>query len=162
MPAIQVHEVGSEVLENFCGDLTLRRDIDLRATLLWNAHGPDGLTYTMDNLHGTIKVTNLDNGKTITEVFNRPAKDLEVLDNGDGTLTLRGFLTGVWQTYGPDGELLFVDAGRSMAEMVFDNGGTPTDPSDDQFLSWRVLSGRTGRNDSVGTDYCDLLHEYIG
>jgi hypothetical protein len=35
-------------------------------------------------------------------------------------------------------------------EILVDHGGTPTDPSDDEFLSEELLKGSTGRSD----DFC--------
>ena len=45
------HEVSSEVLEDFCGDLTVRLDVDARGMFLFNSRGPDGLGYGMESLH---------------------------------------------------------------------------------------------------------------
>jgi len=68
------HDVTSEVLEDFCGDLTVRFDVDSRGTFLLNAHRPDGLAYGLENVHSTVTVTNLANGKTFTEVFNQVSR----------------------------------------------------------------------------------------
>jgi len=57
---------------------------------------------------------------------------------------------------------LFINSGRTTAEILIDTAGTPTDPSDDQELSFQVLTNRTGRNDLLSRDYCDDIHEFIG
>ena len=65
-------ESSSEVFEGFCGDLTVRVDTEVRGTFLLNPHGPDGLAYASERVHGTDSFTNLANNKTFTEVFNYP------------------------------------------------------------------------------------------
>jgi hypothetical protein len=56
---------------------------------------------------------------------------------------------------GPDG-FLFLDSGHFRFEILIDLGGTPTDPSDDEFLECLgVVKGPTGRNDTEGRDFCD-------
>ena len=65
--------------------------------------------------------------------------------------------------YGPDGEFRFSDPGQTRFEVLIDHGGTPTDPSDDEFLEFPgVVKGSTGRNDLEGHDFCADIHEFIG
>lgn len=49
----------SEVIEGFCGDLTVRLDEDTRGSFPLNPHGPDGLAYAIASLHRTVSFTNL-------------------------------------------------------------------------------------------------------
>jgi len=56
-------EISSEVVENFCGDLTVRIDVDVHGSFLFNFHGPDGLGYALESVHGSNSYTNLANGK---------------------------------------------------------------------------------------------------
>jgi hypothetical protein len=157
------HDSFSEVFEEFCGDLTVRHDVEVDGTFLFNFHGPDGLGYALETFHGTESFTNLANDKTITHVFNTVSKDLKVTDNGDGTLTILVLATGSDKIFGPDGEFLFNDPGQTRFEILIDHGGTPTDPSDDEFLEdLGVVKGSTGRNDLEGRDFCDDIHEFIG
>jgi hypothetical protein len=113
-------------------------------------------------LHGTDTLTNLANGKTFTQVFNTVVKDLKVTDNGDGTLTIIALATGSLKVYGPDGRLLFNDPGQVRFELVLDHAGTPTDPSDDVELSFRMIRESTGRNDLVDHDFCTDVQNAIG
>ena len=165
-PIERVHfvDVGSEVESDFCGDLTVRIDFDVRGSFLLNPHGPDGLAYGMETVHGTVSFTNVANGKTLTSVFNNVNKDLKVTDNGDGTLTILGMATGSNKIYGPDGKLLFNDPGQIRFEFLIDHGGTPTDPSDDEFIAdLGLVKGSTGRNDLEGLDFCaDIIQAFIG
>ena len=163
-PLDHVHweDVSSEVLTDFCGDLTVREDIDFRGMDLVNRRGRDGLVYFTGTVHGSISWTNLANDKTMTSVSNFVGKDLKVTDNGDGTLTILVLNAGGGKTLGPDGKLLFSDSGLIWFELLIDHGGTPTDPSDDEFLGFELVKGSTGTNDSEGRDFCDDIHQFIG
>lgn len=165
-PIERVHflDVGSEVESDFCGDLTVRIDFEVRGSFLLNPHGPDGLAYGMETVHGTVSFTNVANGKTLTSVFNNVNKDLKVTDNGDGTLTILILATGSNKVYGPDGKLLFNDPGQIRFEILIDHGGTPADPSDDEFIAdLGLVKGSTGRNDLEGLDFCaDIIQAFIG
>ena len=78
-------------------------------------------------------------------------KDLRVTDNGDGTLTILVLSTGNIAVYGPDGKALARNPGQVRFELLVDHGGTPTDPSDDEFLEFLgLVKGSTGRTD----DFC--------
>jgi hypothetical protein len=158
------HEVSSEVIEDFCGDLTVRLDDEVQGTFLFNLHGPDGLGYALEHFHATTSVTNLANDKTFTEVFAFLNKDLKVTDNGDGTLTIVATASGSHKVYGPDGQLLFMEAGQIKFQFLVDTNGTPTDFSDDEVVedSFVVLRDWTGHNDLEGRDFCDDVHEFIG
>jgi len=128
-----------------------------------NPHGPDGLAYGSENAHGIQSLTNLANDKTITSVFNVTTKDLKVTDNGDGTLTILVMATGGERWYGPDGQFLFNNPGQIRYEVLIDDGGTPTDPSDDQFLEFLgLVKGSTGRNDLTDENFCDQMLSVIG
>lgn len=160
---VHFHDSGSEVIEEFCPGLTVRSDFAVDGTFLLNPHGPDGLAYGSEHVHGTDSLTNLANDKTITEVFNVTSKDLKVTDNGDGTLTILVLATGSSKWYGPDGQFLFTNPGQTRFEVLIDHGGTPTDPTDDQFLEFLgVVKGSTGRNDLTDENFCDQILSVIG
>jgi hypothetical protein len=154
----QFHDVSTEVVQQFCGDLVVRIDTDIRGTFLVKSQGPDGLAYFLESLHGTVAFTNLATGKSFTNVFNFINKDLKVTDNGDGTLTILAMSTGSNKNYGPDGKLLFNNPGQIRVEILVDHSGTPTDPNDDVFLSEKLVRPSTGRNDTEGRDFCSDIH----
>jgi hypothetical protein len=60
-------------------------------------------------------------------------------------LTLLVLATGSLKVFGPDGEFLFNDPGQIRFELLIDHGGTPTDPSDDEFLEF--------------PEFCDVFNE---
>ncbi|PZS34865.1 MAG: hypothetical protein DLM58_05015 [Pseudonocardiales bacterium] len=161
-PLDRGHDRGtsSVVQQNFCGDLTVRIDDQFDVNFLFNSHG-DGLFYDHQTIHDTTTYTNLATGKSITYISNFIQKDLKVTDNRDGTLTVLVLSAGSTKVYGPDGKLLFSDPGQTRAEILIDDAGTPTDPSDDQFIAFLgVVKGSTGRNDLQGRDFCDDLHQF--
>jgi hypothetical protein len=89
--------------------------------------------------------TNLANGNAVTVEGTQLSKDLQVTDNGDGTLTIVVLGTGNLVVYGPDGKAIARDPGQVRIEFLVDDGGTPTDPSDDGELEFVgvVKDGRT-------------------
>ena len=158
-----VHESSSEVIEDFCGDLTVRHDFEADVYFSAKPHGPDGLIYFADRFRFTDSWTNLANDKTFTVVVTGQQKDLRVTDNGDGTLTILVLGAGHASAYGPDGTLLFLDAGTFRFSFVVDHGGTPTDPFDDEEIedSFELVK-EAGRSDTADRDFCEDIHEFIG
>jgi hypothetical protein len=156
------HESGSEVIEEFCGDLTVRHDFEADVYFSLKPHGPDGLIYGADRVRLTDSWTNLANDKTFTVVVTGQQKDLRVTDNGDGTLTILVLTAGRQSAFGPDGTRLFLDAGTFRFEVLIDHGGTPTDPFDDEFIEFLGLVKEAGRSDTADRDFCEDIHEFIG
>jgi len=156
------HDSSSEVIEN-CG-LTLLEEVDISGTFLATSHGPDGLIYEIEIAHGTVSWTNLANGKTMTASlagFN--FRDLKVTDNGDGTLTLIQMSSGNFIVRGPDpGAALRMVTGTIRFEVLIDDGGTPTDPSDDTPLDFRIIMDQTGLDELADTTFCGDVHLLIG
>jgi hypothetical protein len=146
------HEEGAFVDQDFCGaGLTVDGTIVVDGKVLAVAHGPDGLAYFLEHLTITVVFTNRDNDKTVTLTVVRVNKDLRVADNGDGTLTILFLATGNDVFYGPDGKAIGRNPGQIRFEFLVDHGGTPTDPSDDEFLAEELVKGSTGRSD----DFCE-------
>ena len=117
-------------------------------------HGPEGLPYWISTAHGTQTWTNLDSGATLSKAFNIIDRDLEVTDNGDGTLTVVTLATGGERWYGPDGKLLFRNPGQVRLEYLVDTDG-----------EWHfvgVVKESTGRNDTEGRDFCEDMATYLG
>ena len=150
------HDEFSEIINDFCevSGLTVQVDSVADGRFLFNPHGPDGLAYGHANVSFTNVFTNVANGNTVTEVGKVVDKDLRVTDNGDGTLTILVLTTGNAAVYGPDGKAIARNPGQVRFEFLVDHGGTPTDPSDDEFLEdLGVVKGSTGRTD----DFCAAL-----
>jgi hypothetical protein len=140
---------------DLCG-LTLQHDGVTDGHFLFRSHGPDGFAYEGEQVRATDTFTNLANGHTFVVTFTSATKDLRVTDNGDGTLTILGQGAGNFVVSGSDSPLVLRDPGMTRVEVLIDNAGTPTDPSDDEFLEFLgTVKGPTGRND-LG-EFCDDL-----
>jgi hypothetical protein len=72
---------------------------------------------------------------SVTGVLTGIEKDQRVTDNGDGTLTILVLTTGNAVLYGENGKAIARDPGQVRFEILVDDGGTPSDPSDDEFLA---------------------------
>ena len=142
--------------ENFCGvegmGVLETWVAEVRVTAV--PHGPDGLVYIGEHYKENGIFTNLANGKTVTRVITGNSKALKVTDNGDGTLTILFLGTGNEVVYGADGKAIARNPCQSRFEVLIDHGGTPTDPSDDEFIGEPTLvKGSTGRTD----DFCAVV-----
>jgi hypothetical protein len=150
----EFHEETTEIVEDFCDvpGLTVQVDSTTEGRFMLNPHGPDGLAYGLEHLEITDVFTNLDNGNDVTGEQAFLSKDLRVTDNGDGTLTILGLNAGRMSVvYGPDGKAIARGPGQIRFELLIDNGGTPSDPFDDEFLEFLgIIKGPTGRTD----DFC--------
>lgn len=148
-----IDESEIRVEKDFCGvaGLTVQFDIDRVGSVHAVPHGPDGLVYFGFNLKVNEVVTNLANDNFVTSSATIRDKDQRVTDNGDGTLTVLVLATGNATLYGPDGKAIARNPGQIRYELLIDHGGTPSDPSDDEFLEFLGdVKGSTGRTD----DYC--------
>lgn len=141
--------------DQFCGDLNMRVEGDVRGTATVKVK--DGqLIYFMENTHLRHSYTNLDTGKTATDVSNRLSKDQRVTDNGDGTLTIHADYIGHESLVGPDGGRPTTLAGRTSFVFVVDYAGTLLDPSDDVLISEDIV-GSTGTG--MDGDFCEIVRE---
>lgn len=123
--------------------------------------GRDGLVYFSANVHGTTVVTNLDTGGTYTNTYNVTDKDLKVVDNGDGTLTITIANTGSFKWYDADGNRVLMGAGNFRFQLTVDHGGTPTDPSDDVEIDGSFVELKeAGLNQTAGRDFCTDFAEF--
>ena len=109
---------------------------------------------------GTFTSTNQANGKSVVETFSGTTKDLSVVDNGDGTITVRTAITGVAQEVTlSDGTVAIKDVGRVVVATVLDYNGTPTDTGDDEFVSQTIesISGPHPNLESDFTLFCEVV-----
>jgi hypothetical protein len=149
-----IHEEETLVLEDFCDvpgltvELTSTLDVSLHAV----QHGQQAAPYFVSHGTRTDVFTNLVNDKSVTGVLVVNEKDLRITDNGDGTLTILILATGNAVLYGEDGKAIARDPGQIRFEILIDAAGTPSDPSDDEFLAFLgVVKESTGRTD----DFCE-------
>lgn len=148
----------------FCAgtvNFPVQHDWDAEGMFLLVRHG-DGFAYGGNRFRATDVWTNTLNGKTFTITVVGQDRDQKISDNGDGTLTIELAFPGVQKVYGPDGARLFMDTGTVRAEVLIDNGGTPSDPSDDQFLEFLGVLSNPGLADTAERDFCADLVTFIG
>jgi hypothetical protein len=147
-----IHDEFELVDGNFCGaglEVEVAVVLDIRAQAV--AHGRDGLVYFLQHGIETDVLTNLENGRSLRSFARVIEKDLQVTDNGDGTLTVLILATGNAVLYGENGKAIARNPGQIRVELLIDHGGTPNDPSDDVVLSEELAKGSTGRSD----DFCE-------
>src|SRR5687767_10628627 len=88
----------------FCEGMDVVESWDESVHEIARTRGRDGLVYFSANVHGTRTFTNLDTGKTYTNVYNFTDRGQQVTDNGDGTLTITIATPGSNRWYGSDGK----------------------------------------------------------
>jgi hypothetical protein len=150
---VKFHEETTETVEDFCDvpGLTVRLDRALDGKFLAKTRGADNEPFIVE--HQTLQDvwTNPANGNAVTVRSNGVAKIHELTVNPDGTISVIQLATGNFVAYGPDGKAIARDPGQVRVELLFDDAGTPDDPSDDVFLGVvRVVKESTGRSD----DFC--------
>ena len=153
-----VHDEVTFQDENFCDvegmTVEIHRVLDMRVKI--GTRGRSGFAYFMQ--HGTIREVLTFEGTSLTSHARVNEKDLRITDNGDGTVTVLILATGNAVLYGPNGKAIARNPGQTRFELVIDDGGTPTDPDDDEVLDFRVVKESTGRSD----DFCEAALAAFG
>jgi len=120
-----------------------------------------GFPLFKDTGRGTFTWTNPVTGKSVSNFFAGVSdKDLTVVNNGDGTITLRTAVTGVPEKLIlSNGKTVTMDVGRVVFVSVINYNGTPTDTSDDVLISQSVesISGPHPELQSNFTLFCQVV-----
>ena len=145
------HDEYTFVDPNFCGaGMAVQFDGVVDGRFRGVRQGRDGLVHFMDNVRSSNVLTNLANGKTLSDSSNTMSRDLKVVDNADGSLTITVLATGNFTLFGTDGKAIARDPGQIRFRFRVDHAGTPGDPSDDiELEDLGVIKGSTGRSDDV-------------
>jgi hypothetical protein len=154
------HDEFSEVVPNFCDEpgLTVTHEVVVDGRYLFNTRKPGTPPFYLERLRFTETITN-EEGEFVTGVTGVLNKDLKITDNGDGTLTILVLATGPSTLFDSSGTAIARNPGQVRFEVLIDHGGTPADPSDDEFLGFLgLVKGSTGRND----DFCAAIVEALG
>jgi len=119
----------------------------------------NGVAYYRESLSGRQVWTNLDTGGTYSNHVQQNTGDHQIVDNGDGTVTITTQGAGVSSWYDKNGSLVLKDSGVFRYSVVVDLNGTPDDLSDDVEVpgSFEMLKDRTGRADTADRLFCDDL-----
>jgi len=120
-----------------------------------------GFPLFKDTGRGTFTWTNPVTGKSVSNFFAGVSdKDLTVVNNGDGTITLRTAVTGVPEKLIlSNGKTVTMDVGRVVFVSVINYNGTPTDTSDDVTISESIesISGPHPDLQSDGALFCQVV-----
>ena len=154
------HDVFTDVFD--CDGTPTRLDGDVSGNFTGVVH--HGLVHFRQSLRLTLVYTNLETMGTLTQISTENSRDAQVIDNGDGTLTIVVHATGSLRLYDSDGNFVLADPGQVRFQFMVDDGGTPGDPSDDAEIdgSFELVRESTGRNDTQGRDFCEVLAAYTG
>lgn len=155
------HDEFSDRARDFCGvdDLTVRLDTTVHGRFLVKSRGADQLPYYQEHVKVHQVITNVATREFVTEVDTVLDKDHRVTNNGDGTLTVTVLATGNGTLYDADGTAIARNPGQVRYKILLDHGGTPGDPSDDEFLEFLgTVKDSTGRTD----DFCEAIVAAIG
>ena len=154
---LHFEDSGSEPF-TFCEGIDAEVSWDDSVHEIVKTRGRNALVYFSANVKGTTTFTNLDTGKTYTNVYNFTDRDQQVTDNGNGTLTITIATPGSERWYGSDGKLLFVAAGTFWFQILVDHGGTPTDPADDEEIEGSFVGVKdVGLDETADRDFCEDL-----
>lgn len=128
-------------------------------TFIGVQHG-DGLWYFSEHWNHIVTYTNPDTGLAITTRNTGLAtKDHKIIDNGDGTFTIQTLSPAPVGIFAPDGHKISHLSGLAVFLFLIDNGGTPQDPNDDEFLDFLGVESLHGHVEALGV--CDLAPEYL-
>ena len=112
--------------------------------------GPDGPLWFHEKLSTVTTFTY--NGMTVTDIQpNTVIKDLKIVDNGDGTLSVTVLYAGGGRVVGSDGKLLAKNDGQVRMLLLID-------VATDTVLSEELIFGSTGTND----DFCEAILDHWG
>lgn len=162
--AVIIHEhfvsSGTEPF-TFCPGIDAEVSWSDRVHEVIRTRGDEGLVHFSAGVHGTTVVTNLDTGGTYTNTYNFLDRDLKVVDNGDGTLTITIANTGSFKWFDADGNRVLKGAGNFRFQIMVDHGGTPTDPTDDVVIDGSFVELKSaGQDETAGRDFCTDLAEF--
>ena len=158
---VRFDEQGSDLVEGYCGDLNVRIDFHDQGVVVGREAGESRLLRYTQSHHGGSTITNLATGRAFSFTWNYLNQDVQIVDNGDGTITILAQIPGPERIYGPDGQLLNTNGGTLRLQTVLDDGGTPNDPSDDTVLSEEVISANGGKPQGE-FDFCESFRTLTG
>ena len=149
--------VEQEEHDDFCLDEEGNEIVPFDVLFEEDSHGNfrgvvrNGVFYGQSTVHVELSWTNLETGLSFSSVWQGIDKDHEVTANPDGTTTVTILYTGPTKYFGPDGELIFMDVGRTFSTIILDENG--------EFQEF-VSGDSKGRFETAGRDFCADLIEF--
>ena len=129
--------------------LTTQVDIVHHGNYVYRARGRDRLPYVAEHWENDYTFTNVANSKYVTIEEDYWANDIHVRDNRDGTNSGLSAERKYSEMYDARGRKLEYESIWTLAKWTKDNGGTPQDPRDDEWIDWVVV-----REGGHFADYC--------
>jgi hypothetical protein len=141
-----------------CNGTPVQVSGDVSGNFVFNQRGSSADPYYRESSRGTLVFTNLNTGGTYTRMFTSNGNDKNIVDNGDGTITLTGSNAGSTRFRDQNGKLVVKDSGTFRFTVVINTNGTPLDTSDDTFVegSFQIVKDST-RVDSESNFCADLV-----
>jgi hypothetical protein len=118
------------------------------------AIGPDGLAVVHFRLNGYQAYTNTDTGRSMTLTATLAWRDIRVIDNGDGTVTITSQNSLNNRVRDDEGRLISRFTGMFMTQAIIDLNGTPQDLDDDIFVADLGVVRQAGIDELEG-EFCD-------
>lgn len=153
------HDVGSEP-NTFCPGLNIQNNFDFSGSIRIVRQGKNGLPHFTMTYRGSVLLTNNDTGRSLRLERAGVERDLKVVDNGNGTLTIIVLATGTDRVYDNDGRLVFTNNGQIRFELLIDQNGTPDDYSDDEAEFIGITRPSNGTNGGDGRDFCADMDQF--
>jgi len=154
-----VHPAGSEDFCDLGFDVVEHNTEQGNGTRVFR--GPVGNYYTWARFTGTTTWSNPGNGHQLSVDYAGSDRDQNVVDNGDGTVTIEVQDTGPHR-YSANGTFVFVDAGMTRYRIIIDRKGTPTNLDDDEFVAFLGVDQSAGVRQTSGRDFCSDLNTFLG
>jgi hypothetical protein len=155
------HDTSDDLTEPdtfFCGETEILHTFDVYVNYLAKTMPGSGFPYFQETVRGTDTYTNLDTGRTFTNVFATHSMDTSIVENPDGeTITITGLAAGGSRFYDDSGKMVLRDPGSVTFSFVVDFNGTPSDPEDDTEVegSGMIIRPSTGNSDFSDRDFCE-------
>lgn len=145
---------------NFCGQ-GIEVTVHVTNHLTFHERVHKGFLYFSTNFSGVDTITYEPTGKTVTVDYHAQAKDVSIVDNGDGTVTIQSATNGLVERVTlPDGTVLYSDRGRIVFESVVDLNGTPLNTSDDKLVANHGIVMSHGPHPQAASDF-ELFCEQV-
>ncbi|UVJ39558.1 hypothetical protein [Arthrobacter sp. CJ23] len=141
----------SGVADDFCGSgLQPSFTYDQTGSGSAKTRGQDDVLWFHEELRVVRTFTY--NGMTVTDIqSNTLAKDLKMVDNGDGTLSITALFTGGGRLIGSDGKILAKNDGQIRRLFTIDLASG-------ELTGEELIFGSTGTND----DFCEAILAHWG
>jgi hypothetical protein len=136
-----------------CGFTDVHHEREMSGWWKLNAARSEDTPYYMEVVKGKSSFTSLVTGRTVTYETNRMTRDMEIIDNGDGTITLIVAWSGRRIIRGPGNEVLSRTAGTTRWETVYDLIA-------DEVVSERYV--HSAGHPYPDTDFCEDLRLGLG